>query len=74
MRIVQSFKDVERAKRLASQNRLAFKNILNMGSPVSQGSPSAPESTPSVVPANALYTIAGDPLKTIAGAYITRIP
>jgi hypothetical protein len=67
MRIVQNFKDLERSKRLAAKNRLSFKNILNMGSPVSQSIPST-ENVPSE-PANTIYTIAGDPLETIAGGY-----
>jgi hypothetical protein len=72
MRIVQNYKELERAKRLASNNRLSYRSVLKNGTPASQSIPVF--YTPPPVPANEMYTIAGDPLRTIAGAYLTTIP
>jgi hypothetical protein len=44
MRIVPNYKDLERAKRLATNNRLSFNSVVNRGSPTSQstGIPTVP--------------------------------
>lgn len=75
MRIVQNYKDLQRSRRLAMNSRLSFKNIINNGSPATQSAPGIAYTPPPAppVPVNAMYTIAGDPLKTIAGAYLTTI-
>ena len=48
MRIVPNYKDLERAKRLAINNRLSFKSVVNRGSPTSQstGIPAVPPAVP----------------------------
>jgi len=74
MRIVQNYRDLQRARRLATNSRLSLKNILNNGSPTTQGTAIAYTPPPAPpAPANQLYTIAGDALQTITGAYLTRI-
>lgn len=75
MRIVQNYRELARAKRLATNSRLSYKNVLNNGSPVTQSfvpSPYTPPPEPPV-PGNQMYTIAGDALKTIAGVNIYTI-
>jgi len=74
MRIVQNYRDLQRAKRLSTYNRLSIKNVLNYGSPSSQGenTPYTPPPAPPT-PSNEIYTIAGSPLRTIAGAFLTTI-
>ena len=66
MRIVQNYRDLQRAKRLSIYNRLSIKNVLNYGTPYTP--PPAPPT-----PSNEIYTIAGSPLRTIAGAFLTTI-
>jgi hypothetical protein len=75
MRIVQNYKELLRAKRLASNNRLSYRSILNNGTPATQSLPVfyTPPPVPDNVPDNEMYTIAGDALKTIAGANLTTI-
>lgn len=75
MRIVPNYNDLQRSRRLAMNSRLSFKNIINNGSPASQSAPGIAYTLPPAppVPVNAMYTVAGNPLKTIAGAYLTTI-
>lgn len=75
MRIVQNYKDLQRSKRLAVNSRLSYQKVLNNGTPSMQSLPTfytPPPAPPK--PVYDLYTIAGDPLKTIAGANLTTIP
>lgn len=74
MRIVQNYKELARARRLAVNSRLSYKSVLNNGSPVTQSyvAPYTPPPQPPA-PVSQMYTIAGDPLKTIAGANIYTI-
>jgi hypothetical protein len=74
MRIVQNYKELARAQRLAVNSRLSYKYVLNNGSPTVQSAPLAYTPPPAPpAPANLLYTIAGDPLQTISGANLTTI-
>jgi hypothetical protein len=49
MAIVPNFKDLERARRLATNNRLSFNRVVNNGSPASQGT-AIPALPPATVP------------------------
>jgi hypothetical protein len=74
MRIVPNYRDLQRAKRLATNSKLSFNSVVNNGSPSSQGSAIPPDPTPTpTVPANALRRISGDVLNTVDGTILTTI-
>ena len=50
MRIVPNFRDLERAKRLATNSKLSYYSVVNNGSPSSQGSAIPPDPTPTPIP------------------------
>jgi hypothetical protein len=75
MRIVQNYRDLQRSRRLAINSRLSYKRVVNNGSPATQSASGIAYTPPPAppVPANEMYTIAGDSLRTIAGSFITTI-
>jgi hypothetical protein len=50
MRIVPNYRDLQRAKRLATNSKLSFKSVVNNGSPTSQGTAIIPPPVPVPIP------------------------